>query len=146
MTSPTARSKNLSARGLKVNLDAALAAGDLFEGELVYARDEKVYYQVESSTLVKVSLEEALSDNLPYVRYNGTWVDLEAALAIIAAQADVIDGGDADQILSSTDNSVIYDGGNADTQVCVAVDSAIAEGGLAEPELNTLIDGGLATV
>jgi hypothetical protein len=146
MTSPTARSKNLSARGTKANLDTALAAGDLFEGELVYARDEKVYYQVESSTLVKVSLEEAVSDNLPYVRYNGTWVDLEAALAIIAGQADVIDGGDADQVSSSTDNSVTYDGGNADTQATVAIDSAIAEGGLAEPELDTLIDGGLATV
>jgi hypothetical protein len=146
MTSPNARSKNLSARGTKANLDTALAAGDLFEGELVYARDEKVYYQVESSTLVKVSLEEAVSDNLPYVRYNGTWVDLEAALAIIAGQADVIDGGDADQVLSSTDNSVTYDGGNADTQATVAIDSAIAEGGLAEPELDTLIDGGLATV
>lgn len=146
MTSPTARSKNLSARGTKANLDIALAAGDLFEGELVYARDEKVYYQVESSALVKVSLEEAVSDNLPYVRYNGTWVDLQAALDIIAGIADIVDGGDADQILSATDDSTTYDGGDAEAATSVAVDSAILDGGLAEDDINTVLDGGLATV
>jgi len=146
MTSPTARSKNLSARGTKANLDIALAAGDLFEGELVYARDEKVYYQVESSVLVKVSLEEAVSDNLPYVRYNGTWVDLQAALDIIAGIADIVDGGDADQILSATDDSTTYDGGDAEAATSVAVDSAILDGGLAEDDINTVLDGGLATV
>ena len=146
MTSPTARSKNLSARGTKANLDIALAAGDLFEGELVYARDEKVYYQVESSVLVKVSLEEAVSDNLPYVRYNGTWVDLQAALDIIAGIADIVDGGDADQILSATDDSTTYDGGDAEAATSVAVDSAILDGGLAEDDIDTVLDGGLATV
>ena len=146
MTSPTARSKNLSARGTKANLDIALAAGDLFEGELVYARDEKVYYQVESSALVKVSLEEAVSDNLPYVRYNGTWVDLQAALDIIAGIADIVDGGDADQILSATDDSTTYDGGDAEAATSVAVDSAILDGGLAEDDIDTVLDGGLATV
>jgi len=77
MPTPTSRSKILPARGSKANLDAALAAGDLLEGELCYAKDEDALYQVEAGVLVKAGgggdVEEAPQDGSYYVRQNATW-------------------------------------------------------------------------
>lgn len=91
-------------------------------------------------------ISDAPADNLPYVRYNNTWIDLQAGLDIIAGIADIVDGGDADQVLSTTDDSTTYDGGDAETATSVAADSAVLDGGLAEADVNTVLDGGLATV
>ena len=55
MPTPSSRSKILPGRGTKANLDAALAAGDLLEGELLYAKDEDALYTVEGGSLVSVS-------------------------------------------------------------------------------------------
>ena len=91
-------------------------------------------------------ISDAPADNRPYVRYNNTWIDLQAGLDIIAGIADIVDGGDADQILSTTDDSTTYDGGDAEAATSVAVDSAVLDGGLAEDDINTVLDGGLPTV
>lgn len=146
MSTPIGRSKNLTARGLKATLDIALAAGDLYEGEFVYARDENIYYQVENGNLVKVGVEEASFDNLPYVRYNGSWLDLQSALDVIAGIATIIDGGNVDQQLSFTSTTKTYDGGNIDSATSVAIDSEVLEGGFAESAGDVVLDGGLATV
>jgi len=64
MPTPISRSKILPARGSKVNLDAALAAGDLLEGELCYAKDEDALYQVEAGVLVKAGGGLQSGDNI----------------------------------------------------------------------------------
>lgn len=52
MATPANRVPVRIARGTKANLDTAMAASDLKEGEICYATDEDVLYVVESSTLV----------------------------------------------------------------------------------------------
>lgn len=54
MAAPSSRSKILPARGSYANLLASLA--DIFEGEIVYAKDEDVYYQKEGGVLVRTSI------------------------------------------------------------------------------------------
>lgn len=52
MTTPAPRTPIRLGRGLKANLDAGLAAGDIKEGELVYAKDEDILYMVENGIFV----------------------------------------------------------------------------------------------
>ena len=52
MATPANRVPVRIARGTKANLDAAMAAGDLKEGEICYANDENATYVVESGILV----------------------------------------------------------------------------------------------
>lgn len=52
MTTPAPRTPIRPARGLKANLDAGLAAGDIKEGELAYAKDEDTLYMVENGVFV----------------------------------------------------------------------------------------------
>ena len=54
MALPVSRVPVRIARGTKTDLDTALAAGDLFEGELCYATDENSLYIVESSAFVLI--------------------------------------------------------------------------------------------
>lgn len=52
MTTPTPRTPVRPGRGLKAALDTALAAGDIKEGEIVYAKDEDKLYMVEGGVFV----------------------------------------------------------------------------------------------
>lgn len=135
MPTPTSRSKILPARGSKANLDTALTAGDLLEGELCYAKDEDALYQVEGGVLIKAGggvpeapidgnqyarqdaswslvapggIEEAPQDGGYYVRQNGQWINLTDAL--YAIDDKVIDGGDLETGTSTGDDTVV-DGG-----------------------------------
>ena len=135
MPTPTSRSKILPARGSKANLDAALAAGDLLEGELCYAKDEDALYQVEGGVLVKAGgglqsgdnvselvndagyitaaeagIEEAPEDGSYYVRQNAAWVNLADALADLNQRN--IDGGDFTANTTTADSNYTLDGGS----------------------------------
>lgn len=61
MTTPTPRTPVRLARGLKVNLDTGLAAGDIKEGELVYAKDEDRLYMVEGGVFVSLGADISTS-------------------------------------------------------------------------------------
>lgn len=63
MALPVQRVPVRVARGTKANLDTALAAGDLFEGELCYATDESRLYTVNSSALVGLGQATGLSSD-----------------------------------------------------------------------------------
>ena len=52
MVTPAPRTPVRLARGSKTNLDAGLAAGDILEGELVYAKNEDTLYMVEGGVFV----------------------------------------------------------------------------------------------
>lgn len=52
MTTPTPRTPVRPGRGTKANLDIALAASDIKEGELVYAKDQDKLYIVEAGVFV----------------------------------------------------------------------------------------------
>ena len=64
MATPIQRSPIRPARGLRDEMDRALAAGELHEGELVWMRDEQKLYIVEcitdggSSSLVFTPIDE----------------------------------------------------------------------------------------
>ena len=68
MTTPANRVPVRIARGSKANLDTAMAAGDLKEGEVCYAADENGLYVVESGALTQAGADlastsiDALSD------------------------------------------------------------------------------------
>lgn len=145
MAAPSARTKILPARGTYANLLAGI--NNIYEGEIVYARDENAYYQKEAGVLVRVAgLEDAPADNMPYVRYNNTWIDLQAALDILEGIAEITDGGDFSQNTSSTNNSQVFDGGDYTLVTSSATDSAVLDGGFYEAAIDTILDGGLATV
>jgi hypothetical protein len=57
MPTPANRSKLLPARGTYAALEASLP--DLLDGEMVFATDERVYYQVEAGVLVAVNASAA---------------------------------------------------------------------------------------
>lgn len=61
MTTPTPRTPVRLARGLKANLDAGLSAGDIKEGELVYAKDEDKLYMVEGGVFVSLGADISTS-------------------------------------------------------------------------------------
>lgn len=52
MTTPVPRTPVRPGRGTKANLDIALAAGDIKEGEIVYAKDQDKLYIVEAGVFV----------------------------------------------------------------------------------------------
>lgn len=54
MTTPAPRTPIRLARGTKANLDAGLAAGDIKEGEIVYAKDQDNIYVVEAGVFTLV--------------------------------------------------------------------------------------------
>jgi hypothetical protein len=54
MTTPAPRTPVRPGRGTKANLNTALAAGDIKEGEIVYAKDEDKLYVVESGAFVAI--------------------------------------------------------------------------------------------
>lgn len=68
MATPANRVPVRIARGSKANLDTAIAAGDLKEGEICYATDENGIYVVEGGTLTQAGADlattsiDALSD------------------------------------------------------------------------------------
>ena len=53
MATPANRVPVRIARGTKANLDTAMAAADLKEGEICYAEDQNALYVVESATLTR---------------------------------------------------------------------------------------------
>ena len=57
MATPANRVPVRIARGSKANLDTAIAAGDLKEGEICYATDENGLYVVESGTLTQTGVD-----------------------------------------------------------------------------------------
>ena len=59
MTTPANRVPVRIARGSKANLDIAIAAGDLKEGEICYAEDENGIYVVEGGTLTQAGADLA---------------------------------------------------------------------------------------
>ena len=61
MATPANRVPVRIARGTKANLDTAMTAGDLKEGEVCYATDENTLYVVESSTLTQAGVDLGLS-------------------------------------------------------------------------------------
>lgn len=61
MATPSNRVPVRVARGTKANLDAAMALGDLKEGEIVYATDEDGLYVVESGALVGAATAGAVT-------------------------------------------------------------------------------------
>lgn len=68
MATPANRVPVRIARGTKANLDTAMAASDLKEGEICYAEDQNALYVVESATLTRTEADfagtsiDALSD------------------------------------------------------------------------------------
>lgn len=128
MTLPANRYKLLPLRGLKANLDAALA--EILEGEMCYATDEDRYYQKEGGVLVGVGgagggVEEAPVDGRFYVRSNASWVNQDASLL----QRYVLDadGGDFDTGIS-LGAYVDLDPGNFDTGLCIGEDLFVSGG------------------
>ena len=69
MATPANRVPVRIARGSKANLDTAIAAGDLKEGEICYATDENGIYVVEGGVLTQAGADlastsiDALSDS-----------------------------------------------------------------------------------
>lgn len=59
MATPANRVPVRIARGTKANLDTAMAAADLKEGEICYAEDQNALYVVESATLVRTEADFA---------------------------------------------------------------------------------------
>jgi hypothetical protein len=98
MPTPTSRSKILPARGSKANLDAALAAGDLLEGELCYAKDEDALYQVEGGVLVKAGGGLQPGDNVSEPDIPAVPVTSVAGKTgdVTLVKADITDFSDAD--------------------------------------------------
>ena len=158
MPTPTSRSKILPARGSKANLDTALTAGDLLEGELCYAKDEDALYQVEGGVLIKTGgglqpgdnvselvndagyitleevpasgVEEAPIDGSYYVRQNGQWIDLKIALSALGVEVqEPVDAGNFTTGFTSATNDTTYDAGNFSNGASGAVSSETLEGG-----------------
>ena len=100
MTTPIPRSKILPARGTKANLDAALVAGDLLEGELCYAKDEDALYQVEGGALVKAGGGLQSGDNVSELVNDAGYITLaevpvDAVSSVNGQTGDVVlDAGD----------------------------------------------------
>lgn len=61
MTTPTPRTPVRLGRGTKANLDAGLAAGNIKEGELVYAKDQDKLYMVEGGVFVSLGADISTS-------------------------------------------------------------------------------------
>ena len=57
MTTPSNRVPVRIGRGTKANLDTAIAAGDLKEGEICYATDENTLYLIEGGVLTATSVD-----------------------------------------------------------------------------------------
>lgn len=91
-------------------------------------------------------ISDAPADNVPYVRYNNTWISWAEARDITAQLADIVDGGDFDQNLSATSTNTIYDGGDFQAGTSVATDQEVIDGGEFTPEQDTILDGGIATL
>lgn len=97
MALPVQRVPVRIARGTKANLDTALAAGDLFEGELCYATDESRLYTINSSALVSLGQPTGLSS------------DTGAAGANTLAVTNIVAITDTDYAsLATPDPSTIY--------------------------------------
>ena len=125
MTLPSNRYKLLPLRGLKVNLDAALA--EILEGEMCYATDEDQYYQKEGGVLVGVggSIGEAPIDGRFYVRTDAAWVNQDVSL--LQRYALHADAGDFDTGVS-TGAYVDLDSGDFDTGLSVGEDLFVSGG------------------
>ena len=91
MPTPTSRSKILPARGSKANLDAALTAGDLLEGELCYAKDEDALYQVEAGVLVKAGGGLQPGDNVSELVNDAGYITDAGVTQIIAGDNVTVD-------------------------------------------------------
>ena len=91
-------------------------------------------------------ISDAPANNVPYVRYNNTWISWAEARDITAQLADIVDGGDFDQNLSTTSTNTIYDGGDFEAGTSTATDQEVIDGGEFTPEQDTILDGGIATL
>jgi hypothetical protein len=119
MATPANRVPVRIARGSKANLDTAIAAGDLKEGEICYATDENGIYVVEGGVLTQAGADlastsiDALSDVdtttaaptdgqvLTWVDANGRWEPTDAAADAVTSVntqtgAVVLDADDID--------------------------------------------------
>lgn len=119
MATPANRVPVRIARGSKTNLDTAIAAGDLKEGEICYATDENGIYVVEGGVLTQAGADlastsiDALSDVdtttaaptdgqvLTWVNANGRWEPADTAADAVTSVntqtgAVVLDADDID--------------------------------------------------
>ena len=124
MPTPTSRSKILPARGTKANLDAALVAGDLLEGELCYAKDEDALYQVEGGVLIKAGGGLQAGDNVSELVNNAGYITLaqvpaDAVTSVNSQTGDVVlgagDVGAATAAQGALADSAIQPGDNVST-------------------------------
>jgi len=134
MPTPTSRSKILPARGSKANLDAALAAGNLLEGELCYAKDEDALYQVEAGVLVKAGGGLQPGDNVSLLANDAGYITDPGVSQIVAGNNVSISpvGGTGVVTIEATlpVGGGTIDGGNFDTGVDTADGTAILDGGI----------------
>lgn len=119
MTTPTPRTPVRLGRGTKANLDTALTAGDIKEGELVYAKDEDKLYMVEGGVFVSLGADISASsiDDLSDVDTSTvaptdgqvlTWVNANSQwepAAAPAAPVDSVAGKTGAVTLELTDNT-----------------------------------------
>ena len=163
MPTPIQRSKILPARGSKANLNAALNAGDLLEGELCYAKDEDALYQVEAGFLVKVSASgggggavDSVNGKTGVVVLNaadvGAATTAQGALASSALQP----GGnvsaltnDAGYVNATQYQALLNAISGLDARLVLVEGAATIDGGDLETGIsagdNSIIDGGVAT-
>lgn len=117
MATPANRVPVRIARGTKANLDTAMAAGDLKEGEICYATDENAVYVVEGGALeqagASLSTESvnALQDvdtttaaptdgqALVWVDANGAWEPRDLAIDSLEDLGNVASGATDEQVL-----------------------------------------------
>jgi len=134
MPTPTSRSKILPARGSKANLDAALTAGDLLEGELCYAKDEDALYQVEGGVLVKAGGGLQPGDNVSELVNDAGYITDAGVTSIIAGDNIAISpvGGTGAVTINATMpvGGGALDGGNFNTGTDTADGTAQLDGGL----------------
>lgn len=101
MATPANRVPVRIARGTKANLDTAMAAGDLKEGEICYATDENGVYVVEGGVLTQAGADlaatsiDALSDvdtstTPPTDGQILTWVDANSQWEPVDLPADAV--------------------------------------------------------
>ena len=143
MATPANRVPVRVARGTKTNIDTAVAAGDLKEGEVVYVTDENTLYVIEGGVLTKAGVDlaassiDALSDvdtttaaptdgqALLWSTANSNWEPGTAGATALDGLTDV----DTTTVAPVDGDTLVYDNANSEFIPGVRVKSDTTQGG-----------------
>lgn len=126
MATPANRVPVRIARGTKANLDTAMTAGDLKEGEVCYATNENTLYVVESSTLTQAGANLSLSSIDELSDVDTTTVTPTDGQALLWDNANSYwEPGDVYADPLTTDGDILYRASGVTTRLAVGSDGQV---------------------